>query len=135
MIEPKKYLSQLLYIDADINSRQVELEQVRDDLISIPATQYKNDSVQEGLSTYDDRYTRLFELSEYISAKIDVLHDLREEATKKIDRCSKPEYMIILRERYINGKHWDEIALEMNVTRRHVTRLHGQALKDFAENN
>lgn len=130
----KDYLNKLLYIDVDINSRQEELDQVRADLTSVPTSKL-GESVRETQGAYDDRYTRLFELNEYISKKIDMLYELKEEATKRIDRCSKPKYQVVLRERYINGKDWDAIALSLNMTKRHVFRLHGQALQDFSENN
>lgn len=37
----------------------------------------------------------------------------------------------ILYERYINLKRWDDIADYLHVSRRHVTRLHGEVLNDL----
>ena len=38
----------------------------------------------------------------------------------------------VLIRRYLMGKAWEQIAVEMNYTYRHVTRLHGTALQSFS---
>ena len=48
-----------------------------------------------------------------------------------IQKLNNPEYEQILYKRYCQSKKWEEIALEMNISYRHVLRLHGYALKDI----
>lgn len=84
---------------------------------------------------YDDKFTKLFELDEQISAKIDDLVEFKAKITKEIDKVEDKLLMVILRERYINMLEWHEIANQLGQSERHVTRLHGNALEDFEKAN
>ena len=44
---------------------------------------------------------------------------------------NRAEKEVLIR-RYLMGKTWEQIAVEMNYTYRHVTRLHGAALQSFS---
>lgn len=127
----KYYLQQLIYIDEDINSRLAELAQVRANLQVAKTSRIKDVSVQETNSVYDDRYLKLFEMEQTIDQEIKRLIDLKAEARVKIDKCEDPLHRIILREHYINSKSWEEIAEDLNMSKRHVLRVHGSALVDF----
>ena len=50
------------------------------------------------------------------------------EVVCTIERVKEP-YRTVLYERYINGKTWEQIAVQMNYCFRHTTKLHGTALK------
>lgn len=130
----KYYLQQLIYIDEDINSRLAELAQVRANLQVAKTSRIKDVSVQETNSVYDDRYLKLFEMEQTIDQEIKRLIDLKVEARVKIDKCEDPLHRIILRERYINSKKWEEIAEDLNMSKRHVLKIHGSALIDFQKN-
>lgn len=51
----------------------------------------------------------------------DRIHKMQDGAEKEV-----------LIRRYLMGKAWEQIAVEMNYTYRHVTRLHGTALQSFS---
>ena len=51
----------------------------------------------------------------------DRIHQMQEGAEKEV-----------LIRRYLMGRTWEQIAVEMNYTYRHVTRLHGAALQSFS---
>lgn len=132
----KEYLKQLAYIDMNINSRLVELGQVRANLQVVKSNGLKTVSVQENnVRNYDDRYLKLFELDEEINKEVDRLCKLKNEARIKIDKCQNPLHQVVLRERYINGKNWEEIADFLHFSKSHVIRIHGSALVDFNKNN
>lgn len=61
-------------------------------------------------------------------AEITRLTRLEEEIKYAIGHIQEP-YHTILYERYINGKTWEQIAVQMNYCFRHTTKLHGMALK------
>ena len=50
----------------------------------------------------------------------DRIHKMQDGAEKEV-----------LIRRYLMGRTWEQIAVEMNYTYRHVTRLHGAALRSF----
>ena len=60
---------------------------------------------------------------------------LEKEIEYVIGKSEEP-FRTILYERYINGKTWEQIAVQMHYCFRHTTKLHGmalEALKDVLE--
>ena len=136
MQQVKEYLAQARYLDADINSRQQELDMTRKNLTSLQGQELKQDVVQSSRAGhYDDKFNLLFEIGETITDKIDELVELKREISERIDRVEDRVYVIILRDRYINMLEFHHIANRLNQSERHITRMHGQALVDFFEKN
>lgn len=136
MRQVKEYLLQARYLDADINSRQRELDMTRNNLTSLQGQEIKHDVIQNSnAGHYDDKYNKLFEIDDYITEKIDKLVKLKHDISDQIDKVDDRIHVIILRERYINMLEFHQIANRLNQSERHVTRMHGQALIDFYECN
>ena len=82
------------------------------------------------------------DLSEYAATLDEMIEDLKKERLEKVKIRKKIEKSIrnlededeqeVLRLRYISGLKWEEVAVEMNLTRRRVTQIHGKALIKFA---
>mgnify|MGYP001703267788 CR=1 FL=1 len=53
------------------------------------------------------------------------------EIMTTISKLSNEEYRGILYKRYCQSKKWEEIALEMGISYRHTTRLHGLGLQEI----
>lgn len=69
------------------------------------------------------------------AAEIERLTALETEIIGVISHMPDP-YQTLLYERYINGKTWEQVAVQMNYSYRHTTKLHGAALarlKDVLE--
>lgn len=69
------------------------------------------------------------------TAEIERLTALETEIISAISHMPDP-YQTLLYERYINGKTWEQVAVQMNYSYRHTTKLHGAALarlKDVLE--
>ena len=67
--------------------------------------------------------------------EIDRLTALENEIIGAISRVKEP-YSTLLYERYVNGKTWEQVAVDMHYSYRHTTKLHGAAsiaLKDVLE--
>ena len=136
MRQVKEYLLQARYLDADINSRQRELDMTRNNLTSLQGQELKQDVVQSSRAGhYDDKFNLLFEIDDAITDKIDKLVRLKQDISDRIDKVDDRIHVIILRERYINMLEFHQIANKLNQSERHVTRMHGQALIDFYECN
>ena len=74
---------------------------------------------------------KILALQSDINRDIDSLVDLKAEITRRIRRLSKPEYQTVLELRYLCFLTWDEIILQMRYARRHVFRLHKEALEEL----
>lgn len=80
------------------------------------------------LSGYAARVDGLLEeLRELVGEKLDI----RREISRKIEEMGNETEGTLLRYRYIMGLSFEEIAVKMGYTYRHVTRLHGMALQNF----
>jgi len=126
----RQYLNQIKYIDQDIDSRLIELENMRHNMIRSP--QIKEVSVQEGHGNGTEKsYMRLLEMCEEAEKKLDDLNRLKAECIRLINQVENRVSVIILRQRYINMKSWSVIADQLNLTVRQTQNLHGVALKEF----
>ena len=66
------------------------------------------------------------------AAEIDRLTELEAEIIGTIGRVPEP-YATLLYERYINGKTWEQVAVDMHYSYRGVTKMHGRALQALKE--
>lgn len=80
------------------------------------------------LSGYAAKVGGLLEdLRELVEKKLDI----RREISRKIEEMGNETEGTLLRYRYIMGMSFEEIAVKMGYTYRHVTRLHGMSLQNF----
>lgn len=127
----KEYLSQARWLDKQINSNLELLSELKSRAESFPAVNLSGDKVQSGqtIDRVADIVIKIVDLEKTIDAQIDKYVDLKKEIKEKIDAIDNIEYRIILQERYLNFKKWEQIAVDLNYAYRHVLRLHGEALK------
>lgn len=117
-------------IDREINELMKEKEEVRDRVCKITQS-YTGDAVQ---STKDPhKFDRVVELEMEIDRHIDQLIEVKTEIIHGIMQLSDGRYREILRLRYLSGKTFEQIAVEMNYSWRHVCTLHGRALLKMEE--
>lgn len=79
---------------------------------------------------------KIIEAKNRVSDELETLEATDREIIGTIDKIMDGTLHTLLYERYINGKTWEQIAVQMNYTYRRVTQLHGKALnavKDFLE--
>lgn len=130
---PKDYLSKIRHIDSDIRSRQSELDQLRQ-TIALKTSTIKSEVIQETRQgAFDERYMKMIEQAEEINLKIDKLVDTKVRVSNEIDLMDDRVSRIILREKYINLKTFEEIAEILGYELSWIHRLHGKALKEFKQ--
>ena len=71
---------------------------------------------------------RIIDLQNEINQDIDTLVDLKMELRSVIEAVDGTEYRLILEERYLNWKSWEQLAVSLGYTLRHLHRLHREAL-------
>lgn len=76
----------------------------------------------------DAAVAELVDAERKVSDEVAQLCRIEAEVSCTIGRMSEP-YRTLLYERYINGKTWEQIAVCMNYSYRHTTKLHGAALR------
>ena len=126
----KEYLQS--YRSAVISETQIkeEIDQLRMDKMFPGLIQdgMPHGSGGSDLSAYA---AKLDELLSDLKDQMDKRIQLRREIVKKIESMDSETEKAVLRYRYIHMLKWEEIAVKMHYTFRHVVRIHGEALKKF----
>jgi len=121
----KQWLNRARNIDKEINHLIEQRDEERSRLLSI-TQKLTGDTVQ---STKDPhKFDRLVEYEVEIDRQIDELIRVKTEILKAISKLTDGRYREILRLRYLEAKTFEQIAVEMNYSWRHVCTLHGRAL-------
>lgn len=80
----------------------------------------------------DAAVANLVDAERKTAAEVTQLCRIETEVSCTIDRLPEP-YRTLLFERYINGKTWEQIAVDMHYSYRGVTKMHGKALQAVKE--
>ncbi|MEE0874157.1 MAG: DUF1492 domain-containing protein [Ruminococcus sp.] len=128
-IKAKDYLNQVRRVSWIIEAKESELDELKKALhsASLHEVHVKTTSVQDLMKKVDTVLDYQLE----IRAEIARLISLKKEIHGKINQLSKPMYVGVLTEYYINGKTWQDIAEGLDLSERHIYRIHGNALNEF----
>lgn len=128
----KEYLSQAYRIDQRIDSKIRQVQKLRDQ--SQSANQTIHDSprtTSPNTHSMESILVNIFDLEREINEDIDALVDLKRDIMHRIKRIENVEYQLILEQRYLCFWRWEQIAVEMDCSTRHLFRIHDAALEFF----
>jgi len=128
----KEYLMQAYRIDQRINSKLEQIASLHD--LATKATVTYSDmprNPNKGKSKIEDAIIKIMELEDEINHDIDKLVDLKTDITHLIKNLDSHEYQIILEQRYLCFKSWEQIAVDMGFSIQHTFRLHDAALTEL----
>ena len=121
--------------DAECELRQLELEykQARDDVLHLKSIEYDKDRVNHSrIGDLSDAIAALEKYAEGVNIQWDRLIALRKEARALIEQIPDGRYRAVLLGRYLYGQSWEQVAVGLGYTYRHVLWMHGKALQSFA---
>lgn len=128
----KEYLRQLKKLDREIQTKQEELNSVRELACSCSSPKLSDmPKAHNGSDSVGDSVLKIISLQNYINRKIDKLIDLKATIIKQIDGMDNQITRMVLRERYLLYHDWLTIADNMDYSVQHVYRFHGIALMEF----
>ena len=133
MNEAKEYLKGVKLLDAQINARLSEKEDLEDKLKHITPN-LSFDKGSGGGGTQDKlggMVARIVDLERAINADIDRFVDLKNEALELLAKMENPTYLTLLHRRYFQHNTFERIASDMGYSWRWVCKLHGRALQEF----
>lgn len=131
-MEPKEFLSQYRRAVTDIENLETEAEELENMAMGITVST-EGDRVQT--SGKKDRMAEL--AAKAADIRIDIMGK-RTEALETMHRVSRliagmenNRYRKLLHMRYIKGATWEEIAVNMHYSIKHIYKLHGWALREI----
>lgn len=128
----KEYLNQARTLDMLINAKIEELHNLKLMAVTVssPALSEKVKSSKENNSMCI--VDKIIDLQNTINDEVDKLVNLKKEIRSKIDMLSDPFEKVVLIERYINCKSWEDISEKIHYEMRNTQYLHKKALQHFA---
>ena len=131
-MEKIEYLNQAYRVDQRINSKIEQIKSLRE--LATKATSTIVEDKVSSSSRYDkmeNAIIKIVDLENEINEDINDLVDLKVEVVKIIKEVKSTEEQMLLELRYLCFKSWEQIAVEMNYTIRHVYRVRDQAIKNL----
>ena len=128
---PKEYLQQ--YRDA--SRRVAAAEEHREELLAM-ATRITPNYSSEGGGTHQSgdklgaAVARIIDAEAKVAAEIELMIATKKDIENTINAVNDERLKDILYSRYICGKKWEQIAVDMNIEYRWLLRLHGRALQE-----
>lgn len=124
----KQWLSRARICDREVKVLQTAVDRERDRVTSLTASL---DSAAVSGSPDPHKFDRYVELSADLMARIRQLYDLKAEVEMGIMQLPAGTLREILLLRYVSVMTWEQIAVTMDLSYRHVCRLHGDALEEI----
>ena len=129
----KEYLSQAYRIDQRINSKIEQVQSLRDLATKASATlTHAPNSGTRNVHRMEDVITKMVDLEAEINADLVSLVDFKREIVTAIKQVEPLELQILLEQRYLCFKTWEQIAVELHYDLRWIHRLHKKALEKIA---
>lgn len=123
----KQYLNRVRRIDKEIEALLRMVRKTRESLESMTQN-YDGDGAQSTKNPH--KFDRLVELESMVDKKIDEQIDLKAEILNTIMQLEDRRQRLVLMEYYVEMKTWEQVAVDLNYSYMHITRLHGYALKE-----
>lgn len=130
MTKAQKYLMQVKLYDTHIDNKVQELDRLK--VMATKITTTLSLAPGSGSGNQDklgDAVAKIVDLQREVNQAIDVYVDKKREISSLIERIKDPDQLAVLHKRYIQYKHWEQIACEMGFTYRNVCYIHGRALQ------
>ncbi len=125
----REYLNQAYKLDQQINSKLEQLDVLRS-MTRRVTTSYDSEVVSRtrNVASLENAIIRMMEAEETINHGIDRLVDLKSEISDVISKVKNTDYRLILEKRYLSFRTWEQIAADMNYSRRWVVSKHSKAV-------
>jgi len=135
----KRYLSQIKFIEQNINQRQQEIQMLYLAVSGVSAIRYDKDHIQTSAENHvENTLIRIEQIEDDIRRQVEVLAAFKHIIINQLQSMdiNNQDMSNVLFERYINlnnrrFRSWYEISNSMGFTERHIRRLHKQALIIF----
>lgn len=128
----KTYLNQARTLDKQIDSKLEQVERLRSLAERTTTTLSFDPKGQSETNRTEYCVMKVLELEKEINADIDKLIDIKADIRNRIGRVESDKQRILLEQRYLCGKTWEQIADNMEVEPRTVYRIHGYALREVS---
>lgn len=125
----KNYLNRAYNLEKAVNNKLTELETLK--CIATKVSASFSDIPPSGtrnVRRHEDVMVKIIDLQNEISGDVANLIDIKRETMNIIKTVENVVYRMLLEERYLCYKSWEEIAIDLKYSVPHIYRLHRKAL-------
>ena len=125
----KNYLNRAYNLEKAVNNKLTELETLKSIATKVSAS--FSDIPPSGtrnIHRHEDVMVKIIDLQNEISGDVANLIDIKRETMNIIKTVENVVYRMLLEERYLCYKSWEEIAIDLKYSVPHIYRLHRKAL-------
>lgn len=132
-MDVKEFFQQIRHIDKQINVKFEQLERLKTLATKVTATMSETSPKPSGVSrSMENSVDKIILLQDELNNDIDKYINLKRAANDVIRQIPNEKYRRVLENRYLLGKTWEAIAVEMDMTYQGVCHVHGRALQEAA---
>lgn len=134
MTDAKRYLQQIRTLDIRIDTKLNELEHLKEMVMKVTPT--LTGMTISGTGSQDklgDAVSRIVDLENELNRIINEYVDTKRDVSSVLDKVKDADQLQVLHKRYVQYKKWETIAIELGMTVRNITYIHGSALKTVEE--
>lgn len=127
-----KYLKRYINLDREIERKLEEVARLRSKLTRV--TEVFTAEPRGGGSIYgktEEILAKIVDLEKEIDADVDRLIEVRDSIKSIIEAVEDDRERLLLQYRYLDGRTFEEIAVQMHYSWRQIHRLHSQALTNL----
>ena len=127
----KDYFEQALTLNKRINSKLDHLGTLRD--MATKASTTFSDMPHSGsrnVHRMEDIISKIVDLEHEINGDIDRFVDMKSEYMRIIGEINNPVFQLVMEQRYLCCRTWEQISIELGYELRWLHRLHGRALHE-----
>lgn len=130
----KEYLRQVRHLDSNIASDMDEIAKLES--LATKATTVLCDmpSGSRDIHKQESLIVRIMDMKAALEEEINEFLTVKERVKRSINEVPDVDERTVLLLRYISFMRWEQIAVEMDYSVRHVQRLHGRALSVISKN-
>ena len=131
-MDARTYLNQARLLNNRIRSYENELEYINTIALGPSGPSYGPNKIKQAPSLEAPfvRYIdKIMELENIIQDEISKLIKLKKDIARTIAEVGDAKLEIILRERYINCRNWEDIAIDLAYSQVYLFKLHQKAIK------
>lgn len=132
----KQHLKQLYHLNEMINADLDEIESLRamsTNIASFDLTKERVSSTPSHDAHFVKAVDKLTDLEETVAKHADEYIQLYSEIREMIKLIDNPDYVLVLKHRYLLFHTWEQTAKEMGITTQWVHKLKERALEYFAD--
>lgn len=128
---PKEYLSQVKYLDDEINTKIEQIDNLRSKITSVSSPQLGDKVQTSNTQDFTDAINKIIDEEQRLTDKIDELVNLKCKINSEIEGIENPLFRVVLINYYVLGLNLAKISEKYNYQPNYVRKVHGWALQEF----